>query len=341
MGEPPEIARRPIHVDFLPEDSVNLDGRLGITHAPGAHGDLDADLLRLRDRYHAHLLVSLLDRGQFLNDEFSALGVPDLLVRAQRAGIETEWSAMPDGNVPVSLEQLLALVERVLTTVRAGRTVVLHDRDGLGRAALVASCCLTALGASVDEAVRTVRSARPGALELTAHTLRLRAFDGMWRRRALMRAQPMSISDMFSGASAEDSSGSHKGARVSQTGLAPLSHAGAATLSFLGVDADALAAGVPPPAPLRDGDLFHIRPGTAIWFGRGTECDVSIASNQLSRLHAMVAFTPVAESRLLLIDLNSRNGTWVDDAEIAVHYLATGDEFSLAKAYRFRFESIS
>jgi hypothetical protein len=137
----------------------------------------------------------------------------------------------------------------------------------------------------------------------------------------------------------EESSGSQP-ARISQTGIAPLNQAGAATISFVGLEPAAQAAGVPPPAPLRDGDLFHVRPGTAIWLGRGSECDVTIASNQLSRVHAMVAFTPVAESRLILIDLNSRNGTWVGDQEVSVHLLATGDEFCLAKAYRFRFESV-
>ncbi len=342
MGEPPRTPASPIRVDYLPDDAVNLDGSIGLTVAPGMKGrgvarDLDADLERLRDHYHTHVLVTLLERGQFLKDEFRELEITDLLVRAQRVGIDTEWIPLPDGGVPVSLEQLLALVERVLTLVRSGRNVVLHCHDGLGRTALVAAACLTALGASTSEALNVVRRVRPGALELTAQVQCLRAFDELWRRRAMQRAQPMAISEMFT---SSESDSSDKPVRISQTGLAPISHAGAATLSFVGVDEVAQTAGVPSPAPLRPGDLFHILPGRGIWLGRGGECDVTLVSTQLSRLHAFVAYVPVAEGRLVLVDLNSRNGTWVDESEISVHFLETGDEFTLARAYRFRFESV-
>jgi pSer/pThr/pTyr-binding forkhead associated (FHA) protein len=77
-----------------------------------------------------------------------------------------------------------------------------------------------------------------------------------------------------------------------------------------------------------------------MWFGRGAECDVAINSGQLSRVHAMIAFVPVAEGRLLLIDADSRNGTWVNDQQTAVSYLDTGAEFTLARAYRFRFAAL-
>lgn len=343
MGELPRTSHADrIRVDFLPDDAVNLDGRIGMTIAPGMRSgavqrDMEDDLARLRERYHAHVLVTLLERGQFLKDELRELGIPDLLVRAQRAGLETEWTAIPDGGVPVSLEQLLTLVERILTLVRAGRNVVIHCRDGLGRTALVASCCLTALGASVDEALKIIRHARPGAIELTSQVQCLRSFDELWRRRAMQRARPMAISEMFT--SGEGSSESNP-VRISHTGVVPLSYAGAATITFVGVDDDALAAGVPPPAPLRDGDVFHIMPGYGIWLGRGSECDVSLASTQLSRLHALIAYVPVADMRLVLVDMNTRNGTWIGESEISVHFLETGDEFTLARAYRFRFDSI-
>ncbi len=349
MGGPPSTSHADrIRISYLPDDAVNLDGRIGLTIAPGmlggadgGHADrnLDDDLARLRDRYHTHVLVTLLERGQYLRDEFSELGIADLLVRAQRAGLETEWSALPDGSVPVSLEQLHQIVERVLILVRAGRNVVIHCRDGLGRSALVASCCLTALGASVDEALGIIRKVRPGSMALTSQAQCLRSFDELWRRRLMQRAQPMAVSEMFAGDAHHQSSGGHP-VHISQTGMVPLSQAGAATLSFVGVDAEAVAAGVPPAAPLRDGDVFHVMPGHGIWLGRGAECDVTLASTQLSRLHAMLAFVPVADTRLVLVDLNSRNGTWVGEGEISVRFLETGDEFTLARAYRFRFESI-
>lgn len=348
MGDAPRTSEADrIRIDYLPDDAVNLDGRIGMTIAPGMRGgagngsldrNLEQDLTRLRDRYHTHVLVTLLERGQFLRDEFSELGITDLLVRAHRAGIDTEWTALPDGSVPVSLEQLHQLVERILTLVRAGRNVVIHCRDGLGRTGLVASCCLTALGASVDEAVSIVQKVRPHTMELTQQQQCLRSFDELWRRRVMQRAQPMAISEMFT-SNAGESSGQNP-VRISQTGMVPLSQAGAATITFVGVDAEAQSAGVPAPAPLREDDVFHVMPGTGIWLGRGAECDVTLASTQLSRLHAMLAFVPVADMRLVLVDLNSRNGTWVDEEQISVHFLDTGDEFTLARAYRFRFECV-
>ncbi len=197
---------------------------------------------------------------------------------------------------------------------------------------------MTALGASVDEAVSTVQKVRPGTMELTQQVQCLRSFDELWRKRVVQRARPMAISEMFTGGTGE-SSGSNP-VRISQTGMAPISQVGAATLTFLGTDEDALSAGVPAPTPLRAGDVFHVMPGKGIWVGRGAECDITLASTQLSRLHAMLAYVPVADMRLVLVDLNSRNGTWIDEGQISVHFLETGDEFTLARAYRFRFESI-
>ena len=60
----------------------------------------------------------------------------------------------------------------------------------------------------------------------------------------------------------------------------------------------------------------------------------------LSRVHAVLAFVPVAEGQLVLADLDSRNGTWVDDRPTSVSFLGLGEEFCLAKAYRFRFQGL-
>jgi hypothetical protein len=328
-------------VDFLPQRELNLAGRIGLTEAPGrkdaGHArDLDADLKRLRQDYRVDVLVTLLERGQYVRDELSALKIPELLVRAQRHGLDSEWWPTPDGGVPVSLDRLLALVERILLRVRLGKIVVIHCREGLGRSGLVAACCLTAVGAAVDEALEVVRAVRPGAVETAAQHQCLRAFDELWRRRALERASPGAISTPFM---AEDSS-SAEHARISSTGLAPLSHPGAATLAYLGLTEVASAAGVAPGAPLREGDLFHVTPGTVAWLGRGKECDITIASSQLSRRHAMLAFVAAVDRKLVLVDADSRNGLCVDRRERKVCFLGLGDEFALARAYRFRFESI-
>lgn len=340
----------PLHVDFLPDEAVNLEGRIGITSVPGRQGrdtagiqharDLDSDLHRLRHRYLTDVLVTLLERGQYVTDEFDTLDVPDLLTRAQRHGMQTDWTALPGGDVPISLDQLFILVERILGHARAGRNVVVHCDDGLGRSGVVATCCLTALGASVHEAIEDVRSVRPGAVVGAAQHQTLRAFDELWRKRALSRASTNAISDVFDLSHPAASSNPSGPWRISQPGMVPLSQAGAATISYVGLDPEAAASGVRDGSPLRAGDVFHVNPGRALWIGRGAECDITIPSGQLSRVHAMLAFVPVAEGRLILIDADSRNGTWRDQRQTSISYLDVGDAFSLAKAYLFRFDAV-
>jgi hypothetical protein len=343
MAGPKTSATHPLGVDFLPDEALNLDGHLGLCAVPGrkqpaAHDgpwerDVDLDLHRLRHFYGAELLVVLLERGQYLRDELAALGIADLLVRAQRMGLRTDWAPMPAGDVPISLEQLFGLVERILVEVRLGRTVIVCCDNGRGRSGVVAAACVTALGASVDEALASVRALRSGAIETPAQLQSLRAYDELFRRRALQLADPHDVSDLFR--PPELSGSDERG-----PSMAPLSRPGAATLRYQGLDDEAEAAGVPDAAPLRAGDLFHVAPGGVLSFGRGSECDVCITSGQLSRVHALAAFVPVAEGRIVVVDLNSRNGTWIGDKKVTVAQIGVGDEFTLARAYRFRFEAI-
>ncbi len=49
-----------------------------------------------------------------------------------------------------------------------GSRVLVHCKGGLGRAGTIAALMLVELGMTVDEAIRTVRAARPGAIETRA-----------------------------------------------------------------------------------------------------------------------------------------------------------------------------
>ena len=155
------------------------------------------DLRRLGDRYGAEVLVTLLERDQYVRDEMKQLGVVDLLVEAKNLGLITDWTALPADDVPIPVDRLFVLVERVITHARDGRIVVMHCRDGLGRTGLVAACCLVALGASVNEALDTLAEIRPGAEPSAAHRGTLRAFDELWRKRALERSHPSEINDLL------------------------------------------------------------------------------------------------------------------------------------------------
>ena len=161
----------PILVDFLPEEAIGLPGRLGMTLAPGkksegADGvwdrDLGTDLERLAEEYHVNLLVSLMERV-----EYSYLGVPDLLLRAEERGMEVIHLPIPDGGAPVEPEadRYVPLIEDVVERLEKGQTVVVHCRGGQGRSGMLAASVLVALGHPAVKALEIVRGTREGAVE--------------------------------------------------------------------------------------------------------------------------------------------------------------------------------
>ena len=169
----------PIYVDFLDAADTGLPGGIGLTIAPGKKDgpwwdrDLDTDLGRLRDEYKCDLLVSLMEP-----EEYQWLGIADLFERACAHGIETVRFPIEDGSVPPpeQMRRFTELIEEILTAARAGKTVVIHCRGGLGRSGTVAAACLVALEHPPTQAIERVRQARPGAVETPAQEDWVQAF---------------------------------------------------------------------------------------------------------------------------------------------------------------------
>ncbi len=160
----------PIRVDFLAPADVGLPGRIGLTFAPGKKDrfgpwdrDLDADLQRLREHYKVDRLVSLMQAH-----EYDMLQIANLVERARAHGIAVRRFPIRDVSAPPAraMTRFIRMIEAIVDDVRAGRTVVIHCRGGVGRTGLVAASCLVALGHEPGDAIRRVRSARPGAVEV-------------------------------------------------------------------------------------------------------------------------------------------------------------------------------
>jgi protein-tyrosine phosphatase len=181
MGEHEKTSESdPIRVDFLPPETLELPGRLGITFAPGKkiegqwERDLETDLRRLREEYHAEVLVSLME-----HTEYPDLGIPELFRKAKDLGIEVLHLPIPDGSVPLEPESddYEALIEDVVKRLKEGQTVVVHCRGGQGRSGLVAASVLVALGHPAVKALEVVRRTRKGAVETPEQEDRVHFFE--------------------------------------------------------------------------------------------------------------------------------------------------------------------
>ena len=159
-----------IHVDFVEPKAHGLSGRLGLTVAPGHwRPGLDSasdrlvedDLVYLRDFYGAKVLVTLLEEF-----EMKRLAIPELLGVARKVGLRSLWLPIADVSVPSDLEETTALVDGIVERMSRGDTVVVHCLAGRGRSGTIAACCLVATGRAPAEAIRMVRKARPGAVEV-------------------------------------------------------------------------------------------------------------------------------------------------------------------------------
>ena len=141
----------PIRVDFVPDDHTKTPGRLGMTFAPGMKAlgmrgrwerDLTEDLHVLRDEYGVDALVSVMEEH-----EYGGYGIPELFERDWIGGIEVVRFAIEDMGVPKEAERdaYWDLILNIADRMRAGETVVVHCRGGLGRTGTVAACVLVAL----------------------------------------------------------------------------------------------------------------------------------------------------------------------------------------------------
>ncbi len=145
-------------------------GRIGLTACPGIatafgrdnrRGALDADLAAIVG-WRARALITLVEPF-----ELTLLGVEGLGERADAQGLA--WWHLPviDGTAPGSAfeprwSEAGPALHRHLD---ADERIVLHCHAGMGRSGAVAARLLVERGMPPEEAVITVRRARPGAIE--------------------------------------------------------------------------------------------------------------------------------------------------------------------------------
>lgn len=188
----------PIRADFIPDETLGLPAKLGMTFAPGMKDfrpgvgwkrDVEKDLRRLVEEYGADVLVSLMEDFEYGEERYEMGGLDAFREAVESSGIEFRHFPILDVDVPRPEQsgEYAAYIGDVISDLEAGKTVVAHCRGGIGRTGTVAASVLVGLGHDPDEAISIVREARsPRMLEVEWQEEYVREFAkgnrGRWRK---------------------------------------------------------------------------------------------------------------------------------------------------------------
>ncbi len=151
-----------------------IEGMLGITSCPGMRDDFIFDLysesllddLQAIRAWGAAVVVTLLEET-----ELNLLGVRELGKHV--VALNMIWLHLPVRNTSLPDERFMEkwrmVVPSLCNLLQKGQHVIVHCKEGIGRAGLVAASLLVELGVPVEDSIRIVRKARPGSLFLDSH----------------------------------------------------------------------------------------------------------------------------------------------------------------------------
>jgi ADP-ribosylglycohydrolase/protein-tyrosine phosphatase len=157
-------------------------GVLGMTFLPGKRGtgqtgpwwrDLDEDGDALRSTHGVDTLVVLVE-----DHELESCGVPDISERLPRDhGVGVLRHPVVDMGVPADPAAYRLVLADVLARVKAGQTVAIACRGGLGRTGTAVACLLVIAGLAPDDAIALTRRSRHDTIERNEQEAFVRAWD--------------------------------------------------------------------------------------------------------------------------------------------------------------------
>ena len=129
------------------------NGRIGIMARPRG-GDWLADDLAALKQAGVKIVVSLLE-----SHEVEEFDLGDEQIMAEAIGLEFIRLPIADRGVP-EVQAAVRLTSELIDSVAQGSNVVIHCRQGLGRAPLIAAAVLVSSNIDADEAFRMISTAR-------------------------------------------------------------------------------------------------------------------------------------------------------------------------------------
>ena len=165
---------QPLRLDMVDLSDVpglaSATGMLGMTFLPGKRRDgwtgpwwrdLDEDGDALRSIHGADALLVLVE-----DHELESCGVPDIADRLPRDhGVTVLRHPIVDMGVPTDTTAYRAVLTDVLARAKAGQTVAIACRGGLGRTGTAVACLLVMAGLAPADAIALTRRSRHGTIE--------------------------------------------------------------------------------------------------------------------------------------------------------------------------------
>lgn len=101
-------------------------------------------------------------------DEEQDLDLHDEAGEVRAQGMSFTSFPIPDRQIPKSESQLAEVLESITRDLSAGKNILIHCRQGIGRSGLVAACLLVKKGMSPGAAVDSVSATRGVSVPETA-----------------------------------------------------------------------------------------------------------------------------------------------------------------------------
>lgn len=137
-------------------------GKLAIAPRPRG-GDWLADEIGAWRRADIKTVLSLLTPP-----EQQSLDLSEEPAEAVSQGIAFRSLPIEDRQTPTNAAEVSKAIEELTRDLAHGKNVLIHCRQGIGRAGLIAACLLVNAGQSPDEAMATVTAARRVPIPETA-----------------------------------------------------------------------------------------------------------------------------------------------------------------------------
>lgn len=149
------VATDPLH--------PSIRGRLSVAISPGKkdnrwNRDVDLDLKIIKDN-GIKVIVCLLEWS-----EMRMLDIVDYPRKAEEAGFLFYHLPIRDCGVP-SQNEISVLIPILVQHLVNGQHILIHCREGLGRAGTICACCLIRFGYDPKTAIEIIRKRRPRAIQ--------------------------------------------------------------------------------------------------------------------------------------------------------------------------------